>query len=262
MELIIIDKEFNMRINNRAISLASMLLATVSCYTLANPLPPSPTELEKIQYDLGRLSSNERNFHDRMNYLESHTADINRNNIKKISHITKNLTTTQANNKKDIENQLKNSNKMAELKLEDAANRSQNYTNLSVDNLRLQSFDKMDKLSDQVYGEIININDQLDEKIVQLDNRYEQQVTQLKHKINKTAKQANSGIASVAAMSNIPYSLNSRFSAGLGIGHYKNGKALAAGAQYQVRKNINLRSSIAWNNANSPVIGAGIAVGW
>lgn len=251
-----------MRINNRAISLASMLLATVSCYTLANPLPPSPTELEKIQYDLGRLSSNERNFHDRMNYLESHTADINRNNIKKISHITKNLTTTQANNKKDIENQLKNSNKMAELKLEDAANRSQNYTNLSVDNLRLQSFDKMDKLSDQVYGEIININDQLDEKIVQLDNHYEQQVTQLKHKINKTAKQANSGIASVAAMSNIPYSLNSRFSAGLGIGHYKNGKALAAGAQYQVRKNINLRSSIAWNNANSPVIGAGIAVGW
>ncbi|WP_255586381.1 YadA C-terminal domain-containing protein [Providencia sp. R33] len=251
-----------MRINNRAISLASMLLATVSCYTLANPLPPSPTELEKIQYDLGRLSSNERNFHDRMNYLESHTADINRNNIKKISHITKNLTTTQANNKKDIENQLKNSNKMAELKLEDAANRSQSYTNLSVDNLRLQSFDKMDKLSDQVYGEIININDQLDEKIVQLDNRYEQQVTQLKHKINKTAKQANSGIASVAAMSNIPYSLNSRFSAGLGIGHYKNGKALAAGAQYQVRKNINLRSSIAWNNANSPVIGAGIAVGW
>ena len=250
-----------MRINNRAISLASMLLATVSCYTLANPLPPSPTELEKIHYDLGRLSSNERNFHDRMNYFESLT-DINRNNIKKISQITKNLTASQANNKKDIENQLKNSNKMAELKLEDAANRSQSYTNLSVDNLRLQSFDKMDKLSDQVYGEIININDQLDEKIVQLDNRYEQQVTQLKHKINKTAKQANSGIASVAAMSNIPYSLNSRFSAGLGIGHYKNGKALAAGAQYQVIKNVNLRSSIAWNNANSPVIGAGVAVGW
>lgn len=196
--------------------------------------------------------------------VSTNDADIFRlqKKLGDVHQSTKNLAITQANNKKHIENQLKNSNKMSELKLEDVANRSQSYTNLSVDNLRLQSFEKMDKLSDQVYGEIININDQLDEKIVQLDNRYEQQVTQLKHKINKTAKQANSGIASVAAMSNIPYSLNSRFSAGLGIGHYKNGKALAAGAQYQVRKNVNLRSSIAWNNANSPVIGAGVAVGW
>lgn len=250
-----------MRINNRAISLVSILFASVPCYSLANPLPPSPTELEKIHYELGRLSSNEQNFHDRMNYLESHTG-ANIDNIKKISQITKNLTATQANNKKDIENKLKSDSKMTELKLEDAANRSQSYTNLSVDNLRLQSFDKIDKLSDQVYGEIININDQLDEKIVKLDNRYEQQVTQLKDKMNETAKQANSGIASVAAMSNIPYALNTRFSAGIGIGHYKNGKAIAAGAQYQVRKNVNLRSSIAWNNANSPVIGAGVAVGW
>lgn len=250
-----------MKINNRAISLASILFASVPCYSLANSLPPSPTELEIINHNLGYLLSTDRDFDARMDYLQSN-ADTNRNNIEKINQITKNLAATQANHKKDIENKLKSDSKMTELKLEDVANRSQSYTNISVDNLRLQSFDKIDKLSDQVYGEIININDQLDEKIVQLDNHYEQQVTQLKDKMNKTAKQANSGIASVAAMSNIPYSLNSRFSAGLGIGHYKNGKALAAGAQYQVRKNVNLRSSIAWNNANSPVIGAGVAVGW
>ncbi|MEQ4673470.1 YadA C-terminal domain-containing protein [Providencia vermicola] len=250
-----------MKITHQVIQVTSLLLVSVSCYALDNPLLPSPTELEKIQYDIDRLSSNDRNFHDRMNYLESNT-DANSNSIDKINQTTRKLATTQKNDRKNIENQLKNNSKMTELKLEDAANQSQTYTNISVDKLRHQSFDKMDQLSDQIYGEMRNFNTQLDEKIVQLDNHYEQQVTQLKHKINKTAKQANSGIASVAAMSNIPYSLNSRFSAGIGMGHYKNGKAIAAGAQYQVRENVNLRSSIAWNNSNSPVIGAGMAVGW
>nr|WP_306803648.1 hypothetical protein [Providencia sp. PROV129] len=57
-------------------------------------------------------------------------------------------------------------------------------------------------------------------------------------------------------MSNIPYSLNSRFSTGIGIGRNQDGKVLAAGMQYPVRQNVNLRSSIAWNNANNPVINA------
>ncbi|EPK6162948.1 YadA-like family protein [Providencia stuartii] len=86
--------------------------------------------------------------------------------------------------------------------------------------------------------------------------------TQLDKKITKMEKQANSGIASVAAMSNIPYSLNTRFSAGIGLGHYRNGNAIAAGAQYQLKKDLNLRSSIAWNNADSAVVGAGISIGW
>ncbi|WP_272680792.1 hypothetical protein [Providencia sp. PROV129] len=46
-------------------------------------------------------------------------------------------------------------------------------------------------------------------------------------------------------MSNIPYSLNSRFSTGIGIGRNQDGKVLAAGMQYPVRQNVNLRSSIA-----------------
>ncbi|ELX8378909.1 YadA-like family protein [Providencia vermicola] len=86
--------------------------------------------------------------------------------------------------------------------------------------------------------------------------------TKLDKKIDKTAKQAHSGIASVAAMSNIPYTMNTRFSAGVGLGHYHDGHAIAAGAQYQVKENINLRSSISWNNSDRAVVGAGIAIGW
>lgn len=250
-----------MKITHRVIQVTSLLLASVSCHSFAETLPPSPTELEKIHYNLGHLLNSDKEFHQRMNYLQSNT-NANNNSIDKIIQTTRRLATTQKNDRKDIENQLKNTSKMTELKLEDAANRSQTYTNISVDNLRSQSFDKMDKLKDQINGGMHNFNAQLDENIVQLDNRYEHQTSQLKQKINQTAKQANSGIASVAAMSNIPYSLNSRFSAGIGMGHYKNGKAIAAGAQYQVRENVNLRSSIAWNNSNSPVIGAGMAVGW
>ncbi len=54
-------------------------------------------------------------------------------------------------------------------------------------------------------------------------------------------------------MSNIPYAINTRFSAGVGVGNYKNGSAIAAGAQYQLKENINLRSSVSWNNSMLPL---------
>lgn len=86
--------------------------------------------------------------------------------------------------------------------------------------------------------------------------------SQMDKKISKTAKQANSGIASVSAMSNIPYAMNTRFSLGAGLGNYRNGTAVAVGAQYQIKENVNLRSSVSWNNSDSAVVGAGVAIGW
>ncbi len=101
-----------------------------------------------------------------------------------------------------------------------------------------------------------------DKKFTAFESKYDNAVNQLDNKIDKRSKEANSGIASVAAMSNIPYAINTRFSAGVGAGNYKNGTAIAAGAQYQLKENVNLRSSISWNNSDSAVIGAGIAFGW
>ncbi|HHE6467555.1 TPA: YadA-like family protein [Providencia rettgeri] len=99
-------------------------------------------------------------------------------------------------------------------------------------------------------------------KFTNLENKFDHGIHQLDSKIDKRAQEANSGIASVAAMSNIPYATNTRFSAGIGAGNYKNGSAIAAGAQYQLKENINLRSSVSWNNSDAAVIGAGIAFGW
>ncbi|EMT6577289.1 YadA-like family protein [Providencia rettgeri] len=99
-------------------------------------------------------------------------------------------------------------------------------------------------------------------KFTSLENKFDHGIHQLDSKIDKRAQEANSGIASVAAMSNIPYTTNTRFSAGIGAGNYKNGSAIAAGAQYQLKENINLRSSVSWNNSDAAVIGAGVAFGW
>ncbi|MEX0423421.1 YadA-like family protein [Providencia rettgeri] len=99
-------------------------------------------------------------------------------------------------------------------------------------------------------------------KFTKLENKFDHRVSQLDSKIDKRAQEANAGIASVAAMSNIPYAINTRFSAGVGVGNYKNGSAIAAGAQYQLKENINLRSSVSWNNSDAAVIGAGVAFGW
>ncbi|HDX6504338.1 TPA: YadA-like family protein, partial [Escherichia coli] len=72
----------------------------------------------------------------------------------------------------------------------------------------------------------------------------------------------NAGIASVAAMTNIPYVNNQTFSAGVGVGNYRNGNAVAVGVQYKLNENTNIRASSSWNNTDGAVIGGGIAVGW
>ncbi|MEM7927807.1 YadA-like family protein, partial [Morganella morganii] len=55
---------------------------------------------------------------------------------------------------------------------------------------------------------------------------------------------------------------NTTFSAGMGVGNYRNGNAIAAGAQYKISDNVNVRTSVSWNNEDSAVVGGGIAVGW
>ncbi|MDD9338185.1 MAG: YadA C-terminal domain-containing protein [Providencia heimbachae] len=124
--------------------------------------------------------------------------------------------------------------------IEDAVTTSKSHTDLT---LRSQ--------------QMLNIN-----RFDSIESQYDKKFDNIERKIAKNAKRANAGIASVAAMSNIPYSTKTRFSAGIGLGNYKSAKAIAAGAQYQLKQNLNLRGSISWNNASSPVIGAGIAFGW
>lgn len=150
---------------------------------------------------------------------------------------------------------------------------SQGYTdNLAMDLVETihQQHDSAVDTSKKYTDQISNKNNKAHhEKFQQLESMHmqnqaqnETRFSQMDKKISKTAKQANSGIASVAAMSNIPYAMNTRFSLGAGLGNYRNGNAVAVGAQYQIKENVNLRSSVSWNNSDSAVVGAGIAIGW
>ncbi|WP_349335151.1 YadA C-terminal domain-containing protein [Escherichia albertii] len=101
-----------------------------------------------------------------------------------------------------------------------------------------------------------------DYKFNQIEGQINSKFKQLDDKIEANAKKANAGIASVAAMSNIPYVNNQTFSAGVGVGNYRNGSAVAVGAQYNINENTHVRVSSSWNNTDGAVIGGGIAVGW
>ena len=135
--------------------------------------------------------------------------------------------------------------------------KQQDAINANIENITKQQSTataNVDKVSKQQHS--------MESSFKRMQKQQTEQFSHLDSKINQTARDANAGIASVAAMSNIPYITGNRFSVGLGAGNFKNGKAVAAGAQYQIKQNLNVRSSISWNNSDSAVIGAGIAYGW
>ncbi|PHM26116.1 YadA-like family protein [Xenorhabdus budapestensis] len=105
-------------------------------------------------------------------------------------------------------------------------------------------------------------NDYTDQQFNKLQSYTDQKVNYLDNKIDRIEKRANAGVASVAAMSNIPYSNNTGFSLGLGLGQYRNGSAVALGIQDKLNENVSLRLSTSWNNSGSPVFGAGVGISW
>lgn len=155
----------------------------------------------------------------------------------------------------------------------DTLQKSKEYTDNNIDDLIKstdimihESFEDSKEYTDQISDKNNKAHQakfqQIESMHAKAQAQNETRFSHMDKKISKTAKQANSGIASVAAMSNIPYAMNTRFSLGAGLGNYRNGNAVAVGAQYQIKENVNLRSSVSWNNSDSAVIGAGIAIGW
>ncbi|OBU04121.1 hypothetical protein AYY16_13165 [Morganella psychrotolerans] len=99
-------------------------------------------------------------------------------------------------------------------------------------------------------------------RVSELETRMDNKFSSVERQLDKNSDRANAGIASVAAMANIPYISDKTFSMGLGAGNYRNGNAVAFGGQYSIDGNVNIRSSVSWNNEDSAVYGAGIAVGF
>ncbi|EMD1227968.1 YadA-like family protein, partial [Salmonella enterica] len=126
------------------------------------------------------------------------------------------------------------------------------YTNKRVGDL-------MDEASGRILRSSQNYTDQrISEAKKYTDNKF----GQLNNKIKKVEKRLNAGIAGVTAISSIPYISGHRFSYGIGIGNYQNGKAIAAGIQYRMTENINIRLNASSDSSSNTALGVGLAGGW
>ncbi|EGH6561801.1 hypothetical protein IEZ89_004403, partial [Salmonella enterica subsp. enterica serovar Enteritidis] len=149
---------------------------------------------------------------------------------------------------------------------QEAINSSNNYT----DNKFQQGISYTDKKYEQSiqYAQGAadkaeqNANNYTDNRFNQLSNQSNQRFEQLNNKIERAEKRLNAGIAGVAAMSSIPYVAENNFSYGIGLGNYQNGNAIAAGIQYKMSVNTNVRLNVSWDSSHNTVLGAGFAGGW
>lgn len=163
----------------------------------------------------------------------------------------------------------------------DAVKTSNDYTdskvsgiNTSIDNAKTEAVVASNSYTD---NKVSNIHSSIDDsrkqaisssqnytnaRFTELETSMNSRFNSVEQQMNKNADRANAGIASVAAMANIPYTDNTRFSMGLGAGNYRNGNAMAFGGQLRLENNVNLRTSVSWNSEDSAVYGAGVAFGF
>ncbi|QIF95231.1 YadA-like family protein [Proteus vulgaris] len=110
----------------------------------------------------------------------------------------------------------------------------------------------------KLYTKDVATNSKLDV----LENDFNHFKSETNNHFYKVEKRANQGIASVAAMSNLPFTDSATFSTAIGIGNYRNATALAWGMQYRINENVKVRASTAWNDSNSFVSAGGIGISW
>ncbi|QBY46887.1 YadA-like family protein [Arsenophonus nasoniae] len=161
-------------------------------------------------------------------------------------------------------------NKETKRQLTNIGNGTEDYDAVNVKQLNQKAQAAIDSANRYTDGKIIDTKNEAintsnmytDNRFNALNNQINQRINQLDNKIDRVEKQTNAGIAGVTAIASIPYSTSENFSFGMGVGHYQNGKAIAAGAQYKIADNANVRVNIAWDNTDNASVGAGLAIGW
>ncbi|NBM78041.1 hypothetical protein GWI76_02010 [Proteus sp. G2659] len=129
-----------------------------------------------------------------------------------------------------------------------------------LENLNIKEFGEKN-IKDH-FGKLYIENSIARDDINKLDSKFKHFKHETNNRFYKVEKRANQGIASVAAMSNLPFTDTATFSTAIGIGNYRNATALAWGMQYRINENIKVRASTAWNNSNNFVSAGGIGISW
>ena len=86
-------------------------------------------------------------------------------------------------------------------------------------------------------------------------------VADIRHDLRNQKDEYRAGIASLAAMTNIPTVPGKTFSAGMGVGNFKNKTAFAAGANWNVNENVSTKFSVGFESSDV-TIGTGVAFGF
>ncbi|MEQ1446290.1 YadA C-terminal domain-containing protein [Acinetobacter schindleri] len=99
-------------------------------------------------------------------------------------------------------------------------------------------------------SEILNLRSDMNSKFENID-----------HKLDSQKNEYRAGIASLAAMSNIPNVNGQTFSVGFGIGQFRDQSAIAAGANWNLNEKVATKLSLGFSDSDFTG-GAGIAFGF
>ena len=105
---------------------------------------------------------------------------------------------------------------------------------------------------------------QAENKSVARSNAYtDNRLGSLKQQVDSNKKQANAGIAGVAAMANIPQvSPGSRLSIGAGLGNYGGEQGLAVGVSARINSRVVTKASVSATSQHKFVSGVGVSYEW
>lgn len=239
---------------------------------------------EKIHDTIAKLDQHANEINDNKNRIETKNNTIQSNiennktqidNNKSNISINKNNIATNKNdiitNKTDIDinkdNITSNRNKINTNSSDIKANKENIEANKEgIDNIKGKYIDNLN-----INGSNLSLKNHFSTLYIEqsvarnefkdLKTNFEHFKSDTQNRFYKVEKRANQGIASVAAMSNLPFTDSATFSTAIGIGNYRNATALAWGMQYRINENIKVRASTAWNESNW-VSAGGVGISW
>lgn len=102
-----------------------------------------------------------------------------------------------------------------------------------------------------------------EQRITGLEQKTNRNFGALRNQVERNKKHADAGIASVAAMANLPQLTESaRFSAGVGVGARSSQQAIAVGLSSRLSHSVIGKASVASDTNSGWTVGAGVAVQW
>ena len=205
------------------------------------------------------INGNESNIN--KNNIEENKKNIKNNkiNINNNEEAIKTNKTLIIDSQKTITNNTQEINKNGE-SIKDTHDQIKDITYKYLTNLEVKNFGKRNikEHIGELHTKSVNIKDNLDK----LNNDFQHFKSNIQNHFHKIEKRANQGIASVAAMSNLPFTDTTTFSSAIGIGNYRNATSFAWGMQYRIHENVKLRASTAWNDSNHWVSAGGVGISW